>query len=1107
MTVNKQPVKYYLDKNYRFIIENYNWAKPFSNFFPGIGGKWGVPMWIYYVNRAQCISSMGVRDKDHAILEFYSFNKALQLVGQQGFRTFIKIDNRTLYEPFQKSEDEKIRQRMVVSSEELEIGDFNPRLGIETRVRYFPLVGEPLAAFVRELRIKNIETHRLNLELIDGLPRVLPYGVNQNHVKFIARHIEGMMGVDQLEGIPLFRLKQTPADIPRVEKISGSNFYLSLFDRGGILSNQFIVDPYVVFGESEIYDHPWFFEKNSIQTILSTKQTRENKTPCAFTALRFDLSAGREIVLYSLIGTAPNDEKLRALLKSIKKRNFFRRKSEENRRIIDEIKNHAFTVSSSPEFDQYCQQTFLDNVLRGGMPLVFQGTKKKHVFYLYGRMHGDLERDYHYFILEPTYLSQGTGFYRDLLQNRRMDVWFFPEIQEFILITFLNLLQTDGYNPQLIRGFTYTVENSGKLRKLLKDIGDKKLRQELSEMLSGSFTPGEFIMKLEEEKIRGPQERERILADVLELCRQNDVGDLHEGFWVDHWTYNLDSLESFLAIYPEKLKEILIERRIFTFYDNPDIVLPRNMKYVLIDGKIRQYGAVTRDSEKLKMIKSRPEYPTRVRTKYGYGVVYKTNLLVKLLCVVANKIATLDPRGIGIEMEADKPGWNDSINGLPGLLGSSLCETVELGRLCRFLRESLDRIKLKDSMAVRVYEELHEFIVGLNHAIEKRLNSKKEDPLLYWEESNRLKERYREKTKMGISGQELKMTVSEVKIFLDRCLRLLGEIFKPKNKRKILHENGVPYTYFINEVSEYEQIWADKGKRIPLTNPSGQPLVKAKNFRSRPVALFLEGPVHMLRVHPEWRKQIYRAVKKSGIYDRKLKMYKSCESLKGEPFEIGRVRAYASGWIENESVYLHMEYKWLLEVLRGGLYGEFYKDIKTALVPFLNPKVYGRSVLEGGSFIVSSAFPDEKLHGQGFQPRLSGATGEMLHIWTLMAAGKKPFSLNGDGELTLRLQPILPGWLFTKQAKLHRYYDKDGKVKMVMIPENAFAFKFLGRGLVVYHNPRRKNTFGEDRAKVVSYQLKYGDGKKKTVPGDILKAPLASDVREGRVERIDVVLR
>jgi hypothetical protein len=76
-----------MDENGRFSIKNYNWAKPFSNFFPGIAGKWGIPMWIYYVSRGQGICSVGIHDKDHSIMEFLSFNKALQVVGKQGFRT------------------------------------------------------------------------------------------------------------------------------------------------------------------------------------------------------------------------------------------------------------------------------------------------------------------------------------------------------------------------------------------------------------------------------------------------------------------------------------------------------------------------------------------------------------------------------------------------------------------------------------------------------------------------------------------------------------------------------------------------------------------------------------------------------------------------------------------------------------------------------------------------------------------------------------------------------------------------------------------------------------------------------------------------------------
>ena len=49
-------VEYRLEEDGRFVIQNYNWARPFSNFLPGIGGEWGVPTWVFYVNRGQCVS-------------------------------------------------------------------------------------------------------------------------------------------------------------------------------------------------------------------------------------------------------------------------------------------------------------------------------------------------------------------------------------------------------------------------------------------------------------------------------------------------------------------------------------------------------------------------------------------------------------------------------------------------------------------------------------------------------------------------------------------------------------------------------------------------------------------------------------------------------------------------------------------------------------------------------------------------------------------------------------------------------------------------------------------------------------------------------------------
>ena len=155
--------------------------------------------------------------------------------------------------------------------------------------------------------------------------------------------------------------------------------------------------------------------------------------------------------------------------------------------------------------------------------------------------------------------------------------------------------------------------------------------------------------------------------------------------------------------------------------------------------------------------------------------------------------------------------------------------------------------------------------------------------------------------------------------------------------------------------------------------------------------LFLEGPVHALKVQPDVAsaRDLYAKIKTSDLYDRKLGMYKVNASLEDQSHEIGRARAFTPGWLENESIWLHMEYKYLLEVLRAGLYEEFYEDFKRALICFQDPEVYGRSPLENSSFLVSSAHPDESLHGAGFVARLSGATAEFLSIWTTMMAGRQ----------------------------------------------------------------------------------------------------------------------
>ena len=206
-----------------------------------------------------------------------------------------------------------------------------------------------------------------------------------------------------------------------------------------------------------------------------------------------------------------------------------------------------------------------------------------------------------------------------------------------------------------------------------------------------------------------------------------------------------------------------------------------------------------------------------------------------------------------------------------------------------------------------------------------------------------------------------------------------------------------------------------------------------------------------------------------------------------------------------------MEYKFLLELLRNGLYEEYFENFQAALIPFLKPHVYGRSILENSSFIVSSAHEDKSLHGQGFVARLSGSTAEFLHMWLWMNVGQRPFSLDASGKLSVSFQPVLPGWLFTKKAAKSHPGSVANTPGVLVTPQgcekDSYAFHFLGNTLVVYHNPKRKDTFGKNGVRVQKIRLAYSEKFAPiTLPSTIISAPYSYDLRNHKVHRIDIEL-
>ncbi len=1028
------------DKKNRFMIDNYTTRTTFSSFLPGISGKLGIPIWCFYVNRGQAVAAFGVEDKDHSIMEFFPAHQAYQFTKTVGFRTFLKIDG-AYYEPFQAVHES---HRMFIGKNELEIEERNQT--IKTNVLYYTLPNEKIGGLVRKVTITNVDTVAHQVEMLDGMPAIIPYGVSLSSIKEMGQTCKAWMQVEDVSSkLPYYKVRASMGDTVDVHEIKGGHFYFAMTEAGDTLP--VIVDPMVVFSYDSALSKAVGFEQCQLDQLFTKHQVTENNLPCGFFGQTICLEPGQSTTIYQVAGLANSKEELKELSLKCLGANYFEQKYKEAVELTEELCSGIRTKTASPTFDAYCEQTYLDNLLRGGYPIKL-GEKK--VFYLYSRKHGDMERDYNFFSMLPEFYSQGNANFRDVNQNRRCDVLFSPYVQEQNIKTFYNLIQMDGYNPLAVQKETFYLEDDcvSQLEEWVK--ADKK--EHFKQFIKKEFTPGSLLafardtLKLEQVQL------ESFLVQVIDLSQGGITAEFGEGFWTDHWTYNLDQLETYFSIYPEQEEKLLFQDKSFTYYQSGVVVNPRKARYVETDRGIRQYKPLNEDGKNLNTSR-------QLRCENGRGDIYKSTLMEKLILLCSTKFATLDAFGMGIEMEAGKPGWYDALNGLPGIFGSSMAETYELSRLLNYVKDVL--VRYPQDMWIAV--ELKEFIVGLDAAVPAKWNG-----IESWNKINDVKEEYRDKIALGINGAVGNIGAKQLQSIIEHFIAIVDN-----GIRKALdYGKGISPTYFSNEVVSYEK---QQEHIIPT------------EFKATVLPHFLEGPVRYLKlpVSQEEKRRLYRMVKSSNLYDNALSMYKINESLADTSFEVGRTKAFTPGWLENESIWLHMEYKYLLELLKSNLYEEYFEDFYKCLIPFQKEEIYGRSILENSSFIASSANPNKDIHGKGFVARLSGSTAEFVHMWQIMMFGGQPFKWV-DNELVLTLEPTIPEYL---------------------IPDNKqIECTFLGKIKVIYQFNQKRDYY-PGNYKVVEYEIQELDGLQSTIKGANIPEKVARKVRNEEIMQIKVYIK
>ena len=953
-----------LDQHGRYTLANYGLMEPFCSFLPGVAGETGVPMWCYYVNRGQCVSSFGIEDKDHAIMEFFPAHQAYQYTQRVGFRTFLRMGGQ-LVEPFSMGE---YSHEMHIGMNDLRITE--SRQGITMEVTYFTLPEERGAALVRKVTLTNQSGAAMQLDLLDGMPALLPFGINLHSVKHMTQTAKAWMQAEKADGKAYYRVRASMEDTSDVQQVLGVNFAAARTEDGAAMP--VFVDPRHIFGYDTALGSPVGFLSAAYSQWAAQPEVCENILPACFFGRQVQLNPGQSCSHTIMIGQAESKEEADSLITRMFTGDVLDKKHARAVEMTQQLTDPIATKTGNPVFDMYSRQTYLDNLLRGGTPVTLPGGK---VLYIYSRKHGDPERDYNAFRMRPEYYSQGNGNFRDVNQNRRCDVLFSPAVAHANVQMFYNLLQADGYNPLVVDYVQYTLPEAvqAELVALVID-ADKAAAQKL---LSGAFTPGQLAMAVEKWTLS--VDGTEFLAKAFAASEQGVTATFTEGYWSDHWTYNLDQIESFLSIYPETEEELLYDDPSYTWFQSPEGVLPRAKRYVVTPKGVRQYNH-------LQKIRA-----TGSQLKAADGTVMHATLMEKILTLLACKTSTLDPFGMGIEMEGGKPGWYDALNGLPGLLGSSMAETLELVRVL----EDTARRAAAFARPVALMTEAAQLARTITAALKdnEAVWQKDGEILPVWNALSDAREAYRAILMDGVSGEKTELSAEEI----NDMLAIWCAFARKAVEKAMKLGGGLCPTYFAYDVTSYHQ---DEEGLHP------------EAFQLRKMPDFLEGQVRWLRLDAPHaaKQQLAETVRESRLYDRKLNMYKVNAALSEASYEIGRAHAFTAGWLENESVWLHMEYKYLLELLRAGLYQNFAEDFHAAAVPFLDPAVYGRSPLENSSFIASSANPDPAFHGKGFVARLSGSTAEFLSIWQIMMLGRNLFTMQ-DGQLTLTLSPMLPAYL------------------------------------------------------------------------------------------------
>ncbi|WP_282125293.1 hypothetical protein [Marinifilum flexuosum] len=625
--------------------------------------------------------SAGRKNRDNALFPYYTVDKIHDFKGITGSKTLFlveKNDRTFLWEPFAKNLNEVYQiQRNLYKSiygNKIIFEEINLDLGIAFQYAWY--YSEKFG-FVRKSKVKNTGAGYVNLEVLDGIQNIIPYGFDYAFQSEYSNLLDAYKKNELLpeSGLGLFRLSSIPVDKAEPSEslkctsvwsvgLKNKKILLSAkqeqnFKRGIELETEVNVKAtrgaYMLNSELELTPQgskEWTIvaEINQDSAAISDLNDFILNESDVIAEINKDIQLGTDNLIKIVAdadGLQVGDDHLctarhfsNTLFNVMRGGIFVDAYKVNSADFVLFVKQTNTAIYSEFEswLNELPREVSYSELLNAAVTLSNSDLQRICLEYLpltFSRRHGDPSRPWNQFSIE-TKNEDGSpklnyqGNWRDIFQNWEALAWSFPEYLEGMISKFVNASTADGYNP-------YRITREG----------------------------------------------------IDWECPDPDDPWAYIGYWGDHQIIYLQKLlELSNDFHPGKLDELL-SKEMFVY---------ANVPY-----RIKSYDQIVKnpqdtigfDFDLNKTIKEKyKELGADAFLMHQGNEIYRVNLMEKVLVTLLSKLSNFIPEA-GIWLNTQRPEWNDANNALVGN-GVSMVTLYYLRRFLKFWTEKLEQLSVEE---------------------------------------------------------------------------------------------------------------------------------------------------------------------------------------------------------------------------------------------------------------------------------------------------------------------------------------------------------------------------------------------------------------------------